>query len=361
MDLAIFGAQGLALGAYRAIRDLMPLRTIRCFLVTKQGINAMTLSGIPVLELKTFAESLSYEEKTEIEILIATPEDVMPEIEKSLDECGLHCHVRLTSLRWSELMGYHAVRDQKLMPLSALPIGYHRADIHVFMAKSYKDKAISNPYNVPEWITPIQVGAALFGKTVDCLADDEGNNISHKNGIYSELTALYWIWKNCVNSESEDTKKQYYGLCHYRRILNLSDDDVLRLADNEVDVVLPFPLLYEPNIEEHHKRYIKDEDWCKVMEAIRELYPEMMPMFSDILCQQYFYNYNLIVARKESFNDYCCWLFPVLAKIEELSVPKGKDRNDRYIGYIAETLSTLYFMANKSKLNIVHAGCRFLT
>lgn len=361
MDLAIYGAQGLALGACQAICDLLPSRVIKCFLVTEQGINGNTLSGIPVLELKTFAQGLSDKEKAEIEVLIATPEDVMPEIERCLDEIGLCCHVRLTSLRWAELMGYHAVKDKKFMPLSALPVGYHGANLHVFMATSFKDKPLSDEYQAAEWVTPIRVGAALQRGLVEGLSDDMGEHISYKNKNYSELTALYWIWKNCMDTETTEEKKEYYGLCHYRRILNLSDDDVLRLTDNDVDVVLPFPMLYEPNIEEHHKRYVKDEDWSVLIDVLRSLYPEKISMYSDIMLQQYFYNYNIIIARKEVLKEYCSWLFPILEKLEELSIPKGTDRNDRYIGYIGETLSTVYFMANKDKLNIVHTGLRFLS
>lgn len=66
---------------------------------------------------------------------------------------------------------------------------------------------------------------------------------------------------------------EYYGLCHYRRILELSEDDILRLMDNDIDVVLPFPMPYEPNIEEHHKRYIKNQDWKTLMTVLRKLYP----------------------------------------------------------------------------------------
>ena len=58
---------------------------------------------------------------------------------------------------------------------------------------------------------------------------------------------------------------------------------------------------------------------------------------------------------------YCSWLFPILERVEELSIPKGTDRADRYIGYVAETLETLYFMLHKDRLNITHVGCRFLT
>ena len=66
----------------------------------------------------------------------------------------------------------------------------------------------------------------------------------------------------------------------------------------------------------------------------------------------------MILAKKTILRDYCEWLFPILERTEELSVPKGKDRSDRYIGYMGETLETLYFMKNADKLNIVQTGCK---
>ena len=39
MELAIYGARAIALGAYEAIHNLYPIRNIRCFLVTKQEEN----------------------------------------------------------------------------------------------------------------------------------------------------------------------------------------------------------------------------------------------------------------------------------------------------------------------------------
>ena len=69
------------------------------------------------------------------------------------------------------------------------------------------------------------------------------------------------------------TLKICIGLVHYRRILELSEDDVLRLMDNGVDAVLPFPMPYEPNIEVHHKRYLKKEDWDAVLKAISGRHP----------------------------------------------------------------------------------------
>lgn len=361
MDLVIYGAQGLALGAYEAIHDLYPSREVKCFLVTSQGDNACSLRGIPVVELETYAGMLTQSEKDGIEVLIATPESVMPEIETGLDACGLHCHVRLTSTRWAELMGYHYAANRRFLPLAALPIGYHNADMHIFMAKFHKDKPLATAYHMPEWITPIQVGAALCEERVADILDCDGENISEKNGNYSELTALYWIWKNRLVQNNQNDGNEFYGLSHYRRVLDLSEDDRMRLADNAVDVVLPYPMPYEPNIEMHHKRYLADGDWGALVTALTELQPEYADCLPQVLQQQYLYNYNIILARKNVLADYCEWLFPILERVENLSIPRGCDRQDRYIGYMGETLATLYFMMNRDRLNITYAGCRFLT
>lgn len=360
MQLAIYGAQGIALGAYEAIKDLYPQREVKCFIVTEIGNNALSLGGLPVIELNKFAEKLTGEEKENVEILIATPETVMSEIEEELNKKKFSHHTRLTSLRWAQLVSYHFAKEGEFVPLASLPVGCHKTDIHLFMAKYYKDKVLQQTYELPEWVNAIQVGAALCEKRVADVLDCNGDNISEKNGNYSELTALYWIWKNELQ-RPEVLDDWYYGLCHYRRILHITEDDISRLIDNDVDAVLPYPLSYEPNIEAHHIRYIQDEDWNAVLEALKELNPEYATRLPEIFAQKYFFNYNIILAKKCVLKDYCGWLFPILERVEELSVPKGRERCDRYIGYIGETLSTLYFLYNKEKLNIVHTGCLFLT
>lgn len=361
MDLVIYGAKGLALGICEAMRYLQPERNIRCFLVTDRQGNAELLAGIPVLALDDFAKELSDEEKQRIEILIAVPEDVMPAIERRLDEQGFYCYIRMTSSRWAKMMGYYYSSNRSYRPLEVLSVGYHKSELQVFMAKFFLDKPLSVQYDLSEWITPIQVGAALCKERVAEVLDCDGFNISKKNGNYSELTALYWIWKNCLLQNFEKKVDVYYGLVHYRRIFDLSEDDIYRLRDNEVDVVLPYPMPYEPDIEEHHKQYLKEEDWLAVQRAVQELEPEYADHFNEVLKQRYLYNYNIIIARREVLADYCCWLFPILERIEELSIPKGSERSDRYIGYIGETLETLYFMVNRKRLSITHAGFRFLT
>lgn len=64
--------------------------------------------------------------------------------------------------------------------------------------------------NDPMYV-PLQVGAE--GKEpLGYVRDNTGENISALNCYYSELTGVYWIWKN-------DTESDIVGVCHYRRYL----------------------------------------------------------------------------------------------------------------------------------------------
>jgi hypothetical protein len=402
VPIVIFGAQGIALGAYRALKQVCPEKDIPCFVVSKRGMNAESLDGVPVVELEDYLKficdasnegdgcSRQYGSKfgdgklkRNTEILIATPENVMPEIEELLDDAGLYNHTRLSSGKWAKLMCAANKKTREFLPLEAFPIGEKCADIEMFMAKFYKDKPLTGDYKIPDWITPIQVGAALTDVRVAEIIDSNGDNISSKNVNYSELTALYWVWKNKLetqngrcsvrHSETDETVKTmdaaaeqseekcgYYGLVHYRRILEISEDDLHRLSENDVDAVLPYPMPYLPDIHAHHERYLTSTDWDALLTALNELQPEYAAKVPEIFGQQYLYNYNIMLAKKDVLRDYCRWLFPVLQRTEELSSPKGWERADRYIGYMGENLTTLYFMVNKDKLKIAHKGCRFL-
>ena len=361
MKLVIYGAQGYALSVYEAIKSLYPRRKVSCFLVSRYGeYDAKELCGLPVREIFDFSAELSSDEKDYIEVLIATPADVQPAIEETLEIYGFHNYVRLDFNRFNSLVGMYHARLGHFLPLSALPVGCHKPFLRLYMAMSSKDKVLRGAVAIPDYVFPIHVGAAVSDVRLSEYTDDTGENISHKNGNYSELTGLYWIWKNRLCAEDIDDaaeNRQYFGLCQYRRMFDFTDDDLMRLFDNEVDVVLPYPLPYEPNIEAHHKRYLKDGDWQALLKALYEVSPDYAEVFTGIMEQRYLYNYNVFLARKRVLREYCEWLFPILERVEELSEPKESERSDRYIGYMGEALETLYFMKNRNRLNVVHTGC----
>lgn len=237
---------------------------------------------------------------------------------------------------------------------SGLALSGKFKNMHGYMAKFYKDRAQTGKCVIPRWIQPIQVGTALTDERVALKTDHLGDNISAKNVNYCELTALYWIWKN--EMERDAAPDSYYGLFHYRRLLDIKDEDLFPIRDHGTDVVLPYPTVCEPDISEHHGRYVKAGDWEAMLQAVRELQPECYAALPGIFGQKYMYNYNIIFARKDVLTEYCKWLFPILERTEQLSVPRGTERGDRYIGYLGENLLTLYFMYNKDRLNIRHTG-----
>ena len=359
MNFAIYGAQGIALGTYHAIRKLFPEAQQLCFLVTERGSNPESIFGMPVKELEDFAAGYRQEEKDKIRIFIATPENVMPEIEKSLETHGFYSRVRLTSVRWAQMQRNAFISSERFIPLEKYPVGVRMPKLHIYKAVFYKDRPLQTAYVDAAYVTPIQVGAAGTNIRIAEVTDNTGGHISDRNGNYSELTGLYWIWKNRVESGYYG-RDCYYGLAHYRRLLELSEDDLLRLVDNDIDVVLPYPMPYEPDIEEHHKRYLADSEWRAVLQALQELAPEYTKTFDGILKQEYFYNYNIIIAKDSVLDAYCRWLFPLLFRVEEIYDPHKRKLTDRYMGYVGETLETLYFMHHKDRLRITHAGCRFL-
>jgi len=374
MNIIIFGAQGMALGAYNSIKTLYgnpdcakKNHDVFCFIVSTATGNPVILSGVPVREISDVCSEIPRETREEYQVLICTPENIMDEIELLLEKNGFTNHKRMDSVSWAELQEKAFSQTKRFLPVSCL--GNKRETVfsgipslQVFMAKFWKDKELKSAQELPDYFCPIQAGAANTEVRVAEVLDCTGDNISSRNGDYSELTALYWMWKHVLCDDGDCYgDREYYGLAHYRRYLMLSEDDLRRLSANDIDVVLPYPMPYEPNIEMHHLRYLSDIEWNATMQALHELQPEYAAAIKDILKQEYMYNYNIVLAKRDVLNTYCSWLFPILQRIEEIKDPENTIPPNRYIGYIGETLETLYFMYNKEKLNIVHTGCRFLT
>lgn len=356
--LMIFGAQSFARGIYMALKTLYPSCPVEGFLVSSLNGNPENIDGVPVLETDIFAAALSDAEKDNVKILIATPEDLFEDIMSKLTGLGFGNYICMDSHKDAALMKEYYDAIGLFPALCELPKGNKSKVPEVYQVKFYKDKPLKNAVAMPDWCIPLQVGAALTAERVAELTDDTGDNISAKNPNYCELTAWYWMWKNRLKECADET---YFGMFHYRRILDIAEEDLFRLAENDVDVILPYPTIHYPDIKEHHKRYVKEADWQAMLQALKEVQPEYVKAYEEIFGQQYFYNYNIVIAKKSILEDYCEWMFSILERTEELSEPKGWQRGDRYIGYIGESLTTLYFMHHQKDYKIVHAGRYMLT
>lgn len=343
--VAIYGAQMVGVSVYYAIKTLYLDCEILTFIVSSREGNPTFVDEVPVVTLQEF-------DNRDMQILIAMPENFHQEIKISLENKGYNNYICIDAEKEALLMKEFYKKTKQFKVLDSYCKGKNKVDVFVGMSKFYKDRKLKGHYVMPEWVYPIQAGADLTDICVANLQDNEGDNISLKNVNYCELTAMYWL--------SKHISQEYMGLFHYRRMLDLTEEDLYRLCSKEIDVVLPYPTVHYPNILEHHKRYLKEEDWNAMIQALEEVAPEYAEKMLEVFEGKYFYNYNMLIAKEEVFKDYCNWLFPILARTEELSVPKGSERCDRYIGYMGENLTTLYFMVNKNKLKIVHTGRKML-
>lgn len=228
-----------------------------------------------------------------------------------------------------------------------------RNDISIYTARCHVDRKLTADLSAYTWETPIQVGAALTDRHISELRDDQGDNISAKNREYCELTALYWIWKNDISG--------YAGLCHYRRHFNLNEELVEKLAASDIDVVLTIPILNFPDVRTVYANDHVESDWDIMMEVLEELHPDYRETAEELQRGVFYYGYNMFIARKEILDDYCAWLFPVLEHCEIRCGKKEDDYQNRYIGFLAERLLSIYFLHNEDKYKIVHARKTFLT
>ncbi len=216
------------------------------------------------------------------------------------------------------------------------------SDIRVYMARHVGD---TYPVKVstPDWVIPIQVGAALTDKSIADVKDDEGVNISSLNSDFSECTALYWIWKNAP-------KTDYVGLCHYSRRLDITDEEIRALKRAGVDIVVTTPMFSGGPIRDFFvPRYLLTHDWDLMEESVLRHFPEYAPTL-DTYHEAFCYpGANLSIMRWEIFQEYASFCNAVMRDIVNYYEEKGILRQDRYAGYLMENLTALFTMHNKDK------------
>lgn len=155
--------------------------------------------------------------------------------------------------------------------------------------------------------TPIHVGRAVSkfkDEMAGMIGDDTGDSISEKNPEYCELTAQYWAWKNLHDVE-------YVGFCHYRRYFDLKiNAENVDVIFKTKDVIL-LDATQVGNIDNFMLSMVSREDVTLFLMALKRLYPEYEKTTIDYLFGNRFYSNNMLICRKELFDDYATWLFSI--------------------------------------------------
>lgn len=241
------------------------------------------------------------------------------------------------------------------------------------------------PFFSSEIITPIHVGKALSNVELGIIGDNTGDNISHKNKSYCELTAIYWMWKN-IDAD-------YYGLFHYRRFLNFksigggydiftefseenirnfgwSDSQISSICEKYDVITSPVWNIHPvglPNLQMTNYDFYAKEHFSKdldiVIRIIKEKYPEIYPFALKSLYSKECFFANMMIMKREIFFEYCNWIFTILGEAEkEVDISNYDSYQYRIWGFIAERLSNCYLeyiKAIKKDLNYTGLGMVF--
>lgn len=223
-------------------------------------------------------------------------------------------------------------------------------------------------FDLPKYYIPVQVNAEVMAKWDNYVHDSDGINISRKNYCYCELTAMYWLWKNC----DDDIK----GLCHYRRFFSrnqylttsemdfcqlknlrkyvLEEKEIKKMLD-KCDAIVVRPYRPYPLTEmEDLNIWCFSEDIEKLRSTISGMCPEYLNSFDKIMKKTNLSHYNMFIARKELFDGYSEWLFNVLENVEKtIDISNYDMQHKRIYGYLAEALLNVYI--EKNHIFVQHA------
>lgn len=194
-------------------------------------------------------------------------------------------------------------------------------------------------FEVPEdpLYQPLHVGHAK-SEDLGYPGDDTGDNISELNCYYSELTGLYWVWKNCNDVD-------YVGTCHYRRYLINDYEQVYTKAEYE-KLLREYDLITTKRVRLNNSYYFgfcanhnqKALDMTGVV--IKEIYPEYYETFIRLVNGTETYFGNMFVTSKELYDQYAQWLFRIFAEVaDRIELETGEDAyHKRVFGFISEFL-----------------------
>lgn len=192
---------------------------------------------------------------------------------------------------------------------------------------------------------PLQVGRACH-KPLGYTGDDTGDHISGLNASYSELTGVYWLWKNYRDAD-------IIGICHYRRYFITeggflySSADIRRLL-SEYDMIVTKKLELRMPYYDGFASTHDEKDLIETEHVVAEKYPEYAPLFHEMVHKNETYFANMMICSKQLYDAYCTWLFGILFEVQRRIDTTGYDNyRKRVYGFLSEFLLTVWIVHNR--------------
>lgn len=222
--------------------------------------------------------------------------------------------------------------------------------MHIFVA-SHKYTTVLQA----DGYRPLFVGSAMLGsdapRNTSWSYDDEyPESISKLNPFFCELTGFHYIWKQCDDD--------IVGLMHYRRYLGKRSDDGTfvpldaqtvssDLKEHDCIVAAKSTVAngeYLISVAEQYRLIHSSTDLVQTRLVISRLCPEYLDAFDDVVLDHQFSPCNILVCRKDLFDQYCAWLFSIEFELyRRIDVQSRSEPYQRRVfGFLSERLLNVY-------------------
>jgi len=179
------------------------------------------------------------------------------------------------------------------------------------------------------------------------IGDNTGDNISLANSRLCELTGIYWAWKNI--------QADYIGVVHYRRYFTtkglfsalgknkfdcIASEKEMEVLLKEYDLILPKQRRYYiESLYSHfvHLPYTFEKDIKILREVISDVHPDYLSSYDKVINRSHAHMFNMFVMKKEYFDAYCEWLFPIIFEADRrIDVSGYTPMEARAVAYFGE-------------------------
>ncbi|GAB1394371.1 hypothetical protein MASR1M60_25350 [Rhodocyclaceae bacterium] len=211
-------------------------------------------------------------------------------------------------------------------------------------------------------ITRFHTNAADLKTVVNAsfVIDDQQPSIRHKNATYSELSAIYFVWRNRRYG-------RFVGFCHYRRYFDFLSSGTerrmttIRSAEELASyrpsiealttmhdqlqnngIILSGTELLLPTVAEHYMRYHYPDHYLLAIDLLLKRHPHLKPFVLEQFSQDHGHTNNIFICSAHFFEKLCNWWFDLLFAIEDVIGPINDAYQSRYPAFLAERLFDIY-------------------
>jgi len=204
-------------------------------------------------------------------------------------------------------------------------------------------------------------GGQALGLNSEILRDDCGETIAHRNPDFSEMTAIYWVWKNVADLDG-------VGFCHYRRYLDfrksawqstretqlrslravrsyesyfIDRSVIAQLLDEGAIIVARPTQIGVANAEQYMSAHVP-EHYLAMVNYILTRHPHLARQVVAQVRAKGLYGNNMFVMRWADFDRLCRFWFDGLFALDRQVGNKPDGYQRRLLAFLSERLFDIH-------------------